>query len=300
MRLAAEHRERHILVVEPNDITRKLITGILTSQGYGVWEAADGDAAGAFLGKGPSLVILDVDGEDPGVLGFLHKLKMNHSALPLVAMSEQEDRAALVERIGVANLFVLEKPVMPEKLLIGIQGHLVAGVERGMAEAPPRAIPRAEPPVDETRMGFMRRAIDLAQENLDRGGAPFGAVITRGGRIIAEGWNEVKAQKDPTAHAEIMAIRKAAAAVDDVSLAGCEVFTSCEPCPMCLGALYWAKADRLFYGATLEDAAACGTDDDYIVREIAQPEHKRTLPSRMLLHAEAKIVLDNWLKDGDR
>ncbi|MDD9899411.1 MAG: nucleoside deaminase [Alphaproteobacteria bacterium] len=147
----------------------------------------------------------------------------------------------------------------------------------------------------------MRHAIDLSQEKMDANcGGPFGAIIVRNGKIIGEGWNEVTSSNDPTAHAEVQAIRKATAAIGDYKLEGCEIYTSCEPCPMCLAAIYWARIDRIFYANTREDAARIGFDDDFLYREITQPEHKRTLPSDMMLNNEARIVFENWEKKPDK
>ncbi len=294
----------YILIVEPNDITRKLIAGILNSRGYGTYEALDGDGALAFLGKAPSLVILDVDDESPGTVGFLFKMQMSHSHMPLVAMSDQDDKEALKSRLGVKHISFLAKPVMPEVLLGNIESHLIAGVEQGIATEQrlhPALPDEGDSVLKVAREGFMRRAIDLSQEKMDANcGGPFGAVIVRNGRIIAEGWNEVTSANDPTAHAEVMAIRKAALAAGNYSLEGCELYTSCAPCPMCLSAIYWARLDRFFFANTREDAAGIGFDDDFIYREVSLPEHKRTLPGRMMLHEEAKIVFENWLKKSDK
>ena len=115
---------------------------------------------------------------------------------------------------------------------------------------------------------LMRRAIELAEESVRNGGGPFGAVIARDGRIVAEGANCVVPNADPTAHAEVTAIRRAAQAVGSHDLSGCEIFTSCEPCPMCLGAIYWAHLDKVYYACNRKDAARIGFDDDFIYQEI--------------------------------
>ena len=117
----------------------------------------------------------------------------------------------------------------------------------------------------------MREAIRLASANVENGGGPFGAVIARGGEIIATGVNRVTANCDPTAHAEVSAIRAAAQKLGTFNLSGCDIYSSCEPCPMCLGAIYWARLDRLFYGNTKADAARIGFDDAFIYKELALP-----------------------------
>src|SRR6202046_179086 len=126
---------------------------------------------------------------------------------------------------------------------------------------------------------FMARALALSLENVRSGrGGPFGAVIVRGGKIIAEGVNSVTATNDPTAHAEMVAIREACRKLGSFELTGCEIYTSCEPCPMCLGAIYWARPDRVYFGSTAEDAANAGFDDSFIYREISQLHAQRKIP----------------------
>jgi tRNA(Arg) A34 adenosine deaminase TadA len=115
---------------------------------------------------------------------------------------------------------------------------------------------------------YMQRAIDLSRESVKSGGGPFGAVIVKNGNIIAEGSNGVTQNNDPTAHAEINAIRKAAQALQNFDLSGCEIYSSCEPCPMCLGAIYWARLDKLYFANTKEDAAKINFDDQFIYEEI--------------------------------
>lgn len=130
-----------------------------------------------------------------------------------------------------------------------------------------------------THNELMQRAIDLALENVRNGGGPFGAVIARNGEILAEGVNRVTANNDPTAHAEVQAIRAAAAQLGDFNLEGCDIYASCEPCPMCLGAIYWARLSHLFYAATKDDAADAGFDDAFIYRELELPQPQRHLPT---------------------
>jgi tRNA(Arg) A34 adenosine deaminase TadA len=144
---------------------------------------------------------------------------------------------------------------------------------------------------------FMQRAIDLAIENVKaRRGGPFGAVVVRSGAILAEGTNLVTSSLDPTAHAEITAIRNACRAVAGFQLDGCEIYTSCEPCPMCLGAIYWARPERVYYACTREDAAAAGFDDAFIYDQLHLPPAERGIPMQGLMRAEAQAVFDAWRK----
>ncbi len=147
----------------------------------------------------------------------------------------------------------------------------------------------------------MRRAIEIAIEKMRANlGGPFGAVIVRDGGIIAEGHNRVTSANDPTAHAEVVAIRAACAALGDFSLAGCDIYTSCEPCPMCLAAIYWARLDRVFYGNDRAAAARIGFDDDHIYREIALPIEQRAMPMTRLLAEEAAAAFAEWQAKPDK
>ena len=146
----------------------------------------------------------------------------------------------------------------------------------------------------------MREAIRLASANVENGGGPFGAVIARGGEIIATGVNRVTANCDPTAHAEVSAIRAAAQKLGTFDLSGCEIYSSCEPCPMCLGAIYWARLDRLFYGNTKADAARIGFDDAFIYKELALPLSERTLRAEQLLGKEAIATFEAWKQKTDK
>ena len=146
----------------------------------------------------------------------------------------------------------------------------------------------------------MREAIRLASANVDNGGGPFGAVIARGGEIIATGVNRVTASCDPTAHAEVSAIRAAAQKLGTFNLSGCDIYSSCEPCPMCLGAIYWARLDRLFYGNTKADAARIGFDDAFIYKELALPLPERTLRAEQLLGKEALATFEAWEQKTDK
>lgn len=143
---------------------------------------------------------------------------------------------------------------------------------------------------------FLRRAIRLATENVVSGnGGPFGAVIVRDGRIVGEGVNTVTATNDPTAHGEVNAIRAAACALGSFTLAGCELYTSCEPCPMCLAASYWARLDAVYYGASAADAARAGFDDAFLYDELRKAQPERTLSSTQLLGDEAWASFQAWI-----
>lgn len=152
----------------------------------------------------------------------------------------------------------------------------------------------------EREMTFMRRAIEIASDSARAGTGPFGAIVVRGDEVLAEGANQVTSLGDPTAHAEILAIRRACEALGTFGLGGCELFSSCEPCPMCLGAIYWARLDRVYYAATRSDAAAAGFDDEHIYREIEMPAGKRGLPSIELLRPEGLRPLEIWLGNDGR
>ncbi|MBQ9286586.1 MAG: nucleoside deaminase [Bacteroidaceae bacterium] len=151
-----------------------------------------------------------------------------------------------------------------------------------------------------TRQELMRRAIDLAVENVANGGGPFGAVIAKDGEIVAEGVNRVTPNHDPTAHAEVSAIRAACARLETFDLTGYEIYTSCEPCPMCLGAIYWAHLDRIYYGANQHDAAAIDFDDAFIYRELAIPVDEREKQMINLLPEEALAAFNAWREKEDK
>jgi len=154
---------------------------------------------------------------------------------------------------------------------------------------------------DDPRLAFMRRAIELSRLKMRAGeGGPFGAVVVHDGRIIGEGWNRVLATRDPTAHAEIVAVREACQRLGRFSLDGAEIYATAEPCPMCLGAILWARIKRLYYGNTRLDAAAIGFDDAAFYDEVARPPEQRTLPSQRLLADEARVVFAEWDAKPDR
>lgn len=143
----------------------------------------------------------------------------------------------------------------------------------------------------------MRKAIALSIENIRNGGGPFGAVIARNGELIATGVNRVTSECDPTSHAEVNAIRNAAKKLGTFNLSGCEIYSSCEPCPMCLGAIYWAHLDKLYYGNTQKDAAGIGFNDEFIYKELDLRPEKRRLHSENLLHDEALKAFSEWEKN---
>ena len=146
-----------------------------------------------------------------------------------------------------------------------------------------------------TNEDFMREAIRLSIENVESGkGGPFAAVIVKDGKIIATGVNEVTASNDPTAHAEVVAIRKACSTLSSYQLEGCEIYCSCEPCPMCLGAIYWARAAKIYFANTKEDAAAVDFDDKFIYDEIDLSYKGRKLTTQQLLREEALVAFEKW------
>jgi tRNA(Arg) A34 adenosine deaminase TadA len=151
-----------------------------------------------------------------------------------------------------------------------------------------------------TNKELMRRAIELSKQSVRNGGGPFGAVIARNGEIIAEGSNCVTIDCDPTAHAEVSTIRKACKALKTFDLSGCEIFTSCEPCPMCFGAIYWAHLDKIYMGNDRKDAAKIGFDDDFIYEEIALKPEDRKKPSEVLLRDEALEAFKMWDEKEDK
>lgn len=151
-----------------------------------------------------------------------------------------------------------------------------------------------------THEELMRKAIELSVRNVEEGGGPFGAVIARDGEIIATGVNRVTPNHDPTAHAEVSAIRAACAKLGTFDLSGCEIYTSCEPCPMCLGAIYWAHLDKMYYGNDKTDAKNIGFDDSFIYDELELPKSERRLKSEILLPEEAIRAFDLWMQKEDK
>ncbi|HWG05854.1 MAG TPA: nucleoside deaminase [Beijerinckiaceae bacterium] len=147
---------------------------------------------------------------------------------------------------------------------------------------------------------LMRRAIALSCESVESGGGPFAAIVVRDGEIVGEGINRVVPNADPTAHAEIVAIRAACRTLGSHVLDRAAIYTSCEPCPMCLGAIYWARLSRIVYGNSRSDAAAIGFDDDAIYREVAAPIEDRKIPLERLMAEEARQAFDLWESKADR
>ncbi len=148
---------------------------------------------------------------------------------------------------------------------------------------------------------FMREAIALSIAKMEAGeGGPFGAVVVKNGDVVGRGWNRVTTLNDPTAHAEVMAIRDACARLETFELTGCELYASCEPCPMCLAAIYWARVDRLYFAAGRADAAGAGFDDEFLYQEVSKPWKNRQLPAGQMLAAEAQKAFAAWKNKKDR
>jgi len=142
---------------------------------------------------------------------------------------------------------------------------------------------------------FMRHAIELGRKGMEAGdGGPFGAIIVKNGNIIGEGWNHVLSSNDPTAHGEMVAIRDASKRIQSYDLSGCDLYTSGEPCPMCLSAIYWARLDRVFYGFSIQAAAAALFNDEFIFNELKKPSVQRRIPEIQILEAEALKTLQEY------
>lgn len=148
--------------------------------------------------------------------------------------------------------------------------------------------------MNEEVTSFLMQAIRLAEENVRQGGGPFGAIVVKQGKVVGRGVNRVTSNLDPTAHAEVMAIRDACQNLGSFQLAGCELYTSCEPCPMCLGAIYWARPERVFFAANQEDAAKAGFDDAFIYREIELPYEQRRIPMFRGCEHQATLPFEAW------
>jgi guanine deaminase len=151
-----------------------------------------------------------------------------------------------------------------------------------------------------TNEELMRRAIELSENSVQNGGGPFGAVIAKDGKIVAEGSNKVTIDNDPTAHAEVCTIRNACQKLGTFDLSGCVIYTSCEPCPMCFGAIYWAHLDKIYYANDRKDAGKIGFDDDFIYEEIALEPQYRKKPSEILLRNEAINAFKMWTLKDDK
>lgn len=146
----------------------------------------------------------------------------------------------------------------------------------------------------------MKEAIKLASDNIDNGGGPFGAVVVKDGKIVGRGMNRVTANNDPTAHAEVTAIRDACNRLKTFDLSGCDIYTSCEPCPMCLGSIYWARINHIYYGNTQADAAKINFDDSFIYRQIEKPIGTRDIPEEQLMHEESIKTFEKWDNKKDK
>jgi len=147
---------------------------------------------------------------------------------------------------------------------------------------------------------FMKEAVEMARESVQNGGGPFGAVIVKNGEIVAKASNCVTKDNDPTAHAEVSVIRLASKKLNTFNLSGCEIYTSCEPCPMCFGAVYWARLDKLYYAATKTDAQNIGFDDSFIYKEINLAHDLRKIPNIQILREEALKAFQDWEKKEDK
>jgi guanine deaminase len=147
---------------------------------------------------------------------------------------------------------------------------------------------------------FIRQVIEMAVENARRGGGPFAALVIRDGIVIAAGANQVTRTHDPTAHAEIVAIREACRVLGDFQLTGCDLYCSCEPCPMCLGAIYWSRPARVYFAATHDDAAAAGFDDAFIYEEMALPHSERKIPMMRVVAEGSTRPFKEWVRQADR
>jgi tRNA(Arg) A34 adenosine deaminase TadA len=153
--------------------------------------------------------------------------------------------------------------------------------------------------MEENARKFMSEALKLARENLEvRNGGPFGCVVVKDGEIIATGYNEVLSNNDPTCHAEIVAIRRACKKLNTFQLTGCEIYSSCEPCPMCMGAIYWARPEKMYYAAGKEDADEAGFDDHHIYQELEKPPARRKIEGVQLMREEGVAILRQW-KESD-
>ncbi len=150
-------------------------------------------------------------------------------------------------------------------------------------------------------LDFLQEAIRLSIEKMEANeGGPFGAIVVRNEEVVGRGWNQVTSTNDPTAHAEVVAIRDACSRLKSFSLAGCAIYSSCEPCPLCLAAIYWSRMDRVYYAATCDDAAAAGFDDQNFYQELRKPIAEHSIPMEQALRDEALVALHAWVKKKDR
>jgi guanine deaminase len=155
--------------------------------------------------------------------------------------------------------------------------------------------------IGEREKRFMQMAVDLSRKGMENGdGGPFGSIVVKGEEVVGRGWNQVLLLNDPTAHAEVVAIRDACKQLGTFQLHDCEIFTSCEPCPMCLGAIYWARPQRVYFANTKDDAAAIDFDDSFIYKEIAVPHSDKKIPFISFPDADALQVFREWKEKGDK
>jgi len=155
--------------------------------------------------------------------------------------------------------------------------------------------------MEDKKVFFMKKVLEMARENIKNGkGGPFAAIVVKDGQIVGEGTNLVTSTNDPTAHAEIVAIRNACKNLGVFHLTGCEIYTSCEPCPMCLGAVYWARIEKIYYAGTREDAKEAGFDDSKFYEEICKPIDEREVPMENLLREDARKVFREWIEKEDK
>ncbi|MDU1889687.1 MAG: nucleoside deaminase [Dysgonomonas sp.] len=153
---------------------------------------------------------------------------------------------------------------------------------------------------EELHKEYMHKAIELAEASVSKGGGPFGAVIVRDGKLVAEGYNCVTLDNDPTAHAEVTVIRRACKELSTFDLSGCEIYTSCEPCPMCLAAIYWARIDKIYYGCNKTDAKDIGFDDSFIYDQIDLKPEDRSIPAKNMMREEALSAFRLWENKDDK
>lgn len=211
--------------------------------------------------------------------------------------------AILSDRFGKTEA-LRRQAVSRRHFLIGLSGLFLSAAEGSVLIKGVWATDRAaaDKPFDrQMAERFMRRAIELSRKGMEAGdGGPFGAVIADDERIVAEGWNMVIVTKDPTAHAEVVAVRAATKSLGNFSLKGCDLYTSAQPCPMCLGAIYWARIDRVYYGNSVEDAAGIGFDDEFFYQQLMRSPRDRRVPEIRLLANEARQVFNDYAAKPDR
>lgn len=299
----------NILIIEHDAMTRRLLTGILDTGGYPVIEADNGSTAFNALSDRTGLVIIDFDPQPEDALGFLHKMQIRKKKIPVIIMSENPDTDEVRTAMEKAPCHILNKPVPPDMLLQTVKDTIGAPKPKSDTQAEDAPRPTAPKVGEDTpeehakREKFMQRAIQLSAEKMQENfGGPFGAVVVRNGIIIGEGWNCVTSSNDPTAHAEISAIRDACEKAGNFMLKDCEIYTSCEPCPMCLAAIYWARIDRIYYANTREEAAEIGFDDEFLYQEIPLPIEKRSMPTIRMdsMANEAYDIFRQWEDKEDK